>query len=69
MLVDFIIAIVEKMRECHKEKAITVLKLAKSQAEFAKKLYKSQVKLAFTANKKAMIELIDCYVSEENLLI
>lgn len=38
MLTDFICAIVEKIRKSRKEKIITVLKLAKFQAEVVKKL-------------------------------
>lgn len=45
------------------------MELAKTQAEVAKKLYESQVKLSRTSTEKVVSELIDRYVEEDELLV
>lgn len=57
------------MRASRKDKVIIVLKITKTQVEVVRELYKSQLKLACTTTEKAVSELIDCYVVDEELLI
>lgn len=60
---------VEEIRTSRKNRITTVLELTKTQAETARKLYESQIKLAYTTTEEAMAELIDCYAENEELLI
>ncbi|MCJ1344922.1 hypothetical protein MMC31_003127 [Peltigera leucophlebia] len=48
VLADSIVAVVEEMRTSRKDRATTALELTKTQAEVARELYESQVKLART---------------------
>lgn len=60
----------QEANETRGEQELTAaLELAKTQAEIAKKLNESQVKLARTSTEKADSEFIGRYAEEEELLV
>lgn len=69
VLVESIVAVVEEMRASRKNRQEAIEARGEIEAEAAKKLYQSQVKLAQTPTEKAVKELLDRYAEDDELLV